>query len=109
MTCKELKPCPFCGGDMWNMLNPFGIMVAIPRVRSALNDFDNPTSIPEDYPYHNWELEIVKPSYNGNRKRYYCVAFIKCKNCGAIVSFDGKESMSQTINAWNRRVNNDKQ
>lgn len=46
-----------------------GIMVAIPRVRSALNDFDNPTSIPEDNSYSNWKLEIVKPSYNGNRKR----------------------------------------
>ena len=60
MTCKELKPCPFCRSKM------------------------------------------LKPCYFGG------LALIKCKNCGAIVSFDGKKSMSQTTNAWNRRANNDK-
>ena len=47
--------------------------------------------------------KMLKPCY------FESVALIKCKNCGALVSFDGKESMSQTINAWNRRANNDKQ
>ena len=46
-----------------------GVMVAIPKNGLIEDEFFNLTSIPEDYPYHNWKLEIVKPSYNGNRKR----------------------------------------
>ena len=45
---------------------------------------------------------IDKGGYGG-------ITYIKCEQCGAIVSFDGKESYLQAIEAWNRRANNDKQ
>lgn len=41
-----------------------------------------------------------------DRVGYQGITFIKCSNCGAIVSFEGNEAYQQATEAWNRRISN---
>lgn len=57
---------------------------------------------------NNQELKPC-PFCNGQAKDfggYQGITFIKCLNCGAIVSFEGNESYTEATGAWNRRAEN---
>ena len=60
----------------------------------------------------NNEIELKPCPFCGNGKVRYFKGFtiyqIICENCGAIVSFMGKEKKDKTGQAWNRRADNDK-
>lgn len=50
-----------------------GVMVAMPYSKSATDEFENPTPIPENYNFNNpkehWKFEIINNAYPINRKR----------------------------------------
>lgn len=53
----------------WNV----GAMIAMPYSRIATDEFENPTPIPKEYDFNNfdeiWKLEIIKPAHPIDRKR----------------------------------------
>lgn len=53
----------------WNI----GVMVAIPYFRTAINEFESPTPVPDKYNFDNpeehWRFEIIKPAHLIDRKR----------------------------------------
>lgn len=59
------------------------------------------------------QMNELKPCpFCGSERLFYARSFVgiymvKCLECGAIVSFNGKEERAECIKAWNRRGSSD--